>query len=91
MKKTTKKEKSAKNKVGKKSLSKVTKDNMNKARIEDTIRLRKKAEELVSLAFEDKKTLAETYKLRKEQIATLEIQLLKNQGALDILTILLEG
>ena len=70
--------------------SKKTSSDMKKVRVEDTIRLRKKAEELVSLTFEDKKKLVETYKLRKEQLAVLETQLLKNQGALDILTILLE-
>lgn len=80
MKKTTKKKK----------VVKATKDNMKKVRAEDTIRLRKKAEELVSLTLEDKKTLKETYKTRKDQISVLEVQLLKNQGALDILKILLE-
>ena len=84
MKKTTKK------KAKKKNIDKKTVDNMNEVRIEDTIRLRKKAEELINLSLEDKKKLSETYKTRKEQIAVLETQLLKNQGALDILKILLE-
>jgi len=83
--KKTKKKKATKKKVDKKTV-----DNMNEVRIEDTIRLRKKAEELINLALEDKKKLSETYKTRKEQIAVLETQLLKNQGALDILKILLE-
>ena len=82
--------KSTKKKVTKKTIDKKTVDNMNEVRIEDTIRLRKKAEELVKLTFDDKKKLSETYKTRKEQIAVLETQLLKNQGALDILKILLE-
>jgi len=76
------------NKLSKKS--KKTSSDMKKVRAEDTIRLRKKAEELVSLTFEDKKKLSETYKLRKEQLSVLETQLLKNQGALDILIILLD-
>jgi len=77
----------------KKSLNKKqkkTSKEMLKIRKEDTVRLRKKSEELIKSINEDRAKLVDIYKKRQEQIRTLETQLLKNQGALDILKLLLE-
>jgi hypothetical protein len=69
---------------------KKTQDIMQEIRTEDTIRLRKRIEELIDLANIDRKKIFETKKLREEQLNELEIQLIKNQSALEILKILTE-
>jgi len=81
------KKKSTKKRISKKQEE--TLKDMQETRNEDSVRLRKKAEEFIVQVKEDRKKLIETKKLREEQLQTLNIQLLKNIGALDILNILL--
>ena len=88
----TKKKRSSKKKASSKKLSKKQKDtldDMKVSREEDNIRLRKRIEELIKQSDEDRKKLLETKQIREEQLQTLNIQLIKNKGAIDILMILL--
>jgi len=75
------------NKISEKQAS--TLKDMKKTREEDSIRLRKKVEQLIQQAEQDRKNILEIRKTREEQLQTLNIQLLKNKGAIEILQILL--
>ena len=70
---------------------KQTQIRMQETRQEDTVRLRKKAEELIVHANEDVKFIIETKKKLLEEIKALDVRLMKTNGALSILKILLEN
>jgi len=67
-----------------------TQKQMQESRIEDSIRLRKKAEEMIVAAEDDKKIILATRATLYKQINDLNERLLKTDGAIQILKILLE-
>lgn len=73
-----------------KKLQKKTKAAMAKVREEDTIRMRKKVEELFKHSQEDQIIILKTIKQVKNQLNNLREQEIKNSGALAILQILLK-
>lgn len=67
-----------------------TQKQMQESREEDSIRLRKKAQELIESAEKDKKIIIATKNELQKQINAHEVRLLKTEGAIQILKILLE-
>jgi len=67
-----------------------TQKEMQEARVEDSIRLRKKAEELVAAANEDVKLLLKSKEDLTNNLLDINTRLIKTNGALSILKILLE-
>lgn len=76
-----------------KNISKKIKDTQNsmlETRKDDSVRLRKKAEELISQANIDVKFLLETKEKLIKELDNINLKLIKTNGALHILKILLE-
>ena len=76
-----------------KKFSKKTEDTqkeMQESRIEDSIRLRKKAEELIKTAKEDVIFLLKSKEELTNSLNNINTRLIKTNGALSILKILLE-
>lgn len=67
-----------------------TQKEMQEARVEDSIRLRKKAEELITAANEDVKLLLKSKEDLTNNLLDINTRLIKTNGALSILKILLE-
>jgi hypothetical protein len=67
-----------------------TQKEMQEARVEDSIRLRKKAEELVAAANEDVKLILKSKEDLTNNLLDINTRLIKTNGALSILKILLE-
>ena len=67
-----------------------TQKEMQEARVEDSIRLRKKAEELITSANEDIKLLVKSKEDLSNNLLDVNTRLIKTNGALSILKILLE-
>lgn len=67
-----------------------TQKEMNVSRIEDSVRLRKKAEELIVSANEDIKFLMKSKEELSEKLLDINMRLIKTNGALSILKVLLE-
>jgi len=67
-----------------------TQKEMQEARVEDSIRLRKKAEELIASANEDVKLLLKSKEDLTNNLLDINTRLIKTNGALSILKILLE-
>jgi hypothetical protein len=67
-----------------------TQKEMQDSRIEDSVLLRKKAEELIHKANDDVKFILKTKEDLLNQINALTVRLNKTEGALQILKILLE-
>ena len=67
-----------------------TQKEMQEARVEDSIRLRKKAEELITAANEDVKLLLKSKEDLTNTLLDVNTRLIKTNGALSILKILLD-
>ena len=67
-----------------------TQKEMQEARVEDSIRLRKKAEELIASANEDVKLLLKSKEDLTNNLLDVNTRLIKTNGALSILKILLD-
>lgn len=67
-----------------------TQKEMKVSRIEDSVRLRKKAEELIASANEDIKFLMKSKEELSEKLLDINMRLIKTNGALSILKVLLE-
>lgn len=67
-----------------------TQKEMQESRVEDSIRLRKKAEELIISANEDVQLLLKSKEDLSNSLIDVNTRLIKTNGALSILKILLE-
>lgn len=67
-----------------------TQKEMKASRVEDSVRLRKKAEELIASANEDIKFLMKSKEELSEKLLDINTRLIKTNGALSILKVLLE-
>lgn len=67
-----------------------TQKEMIESRIEDSVRLRKKAEDLITNVNEDIKILLKTKDELSNRLLDINTRLIKTNGALSILKILLE-
>jgi hypothetical protein len=74
-----------------KKLQEKTLKEMKESRNEDSIRLRKEAEELIEQCNNDVLIINETRKKLQDQINALNVKAIKTEGALHILKILLES